>query len=694
MRFFAASPLSQSALLENEKRIFLRGNLHVSLLPVEIIPNFDRNETIDLEGNKDRGKVTDENPWRWWKNDDDDDPNKEHVGDDAPGASSPDYQSGDVDGTRDLADFFPLYFDIKKMVEVLPPDTHTYKLKQADGALNFVYTNLTALQADDFLIEDLQEYGSNFDQLANEAPTVHITSSGVDLSSNFLNKIKDEIDKGVLLFEGRENTTNPLVLEVYKGGNKIAEFEFPIEISSVEDMYRRVNLRNPTPPVAGLDGSGGFGSDTIEPDNYPDDLTNDKWFAFLHGFNVDGEAGRGWNAEVFKRMHQMGSRAKFIAVQWHGDTGSTDYQAGLINAFKTSELMADALDFASGDLTVAAHSLGNMVISNAIAYEGLSVNRYYLLNAATPMEAYDSGSSHDSPTTSGGNRIVHDDWKDYWTTTRDQRRVYSSYWHLLFNPANDHRAGLKWGGRFSSVNSVAYNFYSTGEDVVENAGNSETVLSNYYTIISNWLVSLAGVRGSGTHAWTSQEIVKGSSLVVGTRQAGWGFATGLALGYVGTSGPGGQGLVPMPPDQTDSTSVTDEEIAQFGLFYAFNNSNLHGPIDDANALTGVTSTQAQASALVDQSTQAGKDLMYELLGTAIPSRSYAAAANEVTAFNQPGEPSRNFDMALSTMRDGWPSGIDSGDGGVRWRHSDFKDIALRYVYPMYDKMIEVGELKQ
>lgn len=241
---------------------------------------------------------------------------------------------------------------------------------------------------------------------------------------------------------------------------------------------------------------------------------------------------------------------------------------------------------------------------------------------------------------------------------------------------------------------MAYNYFSSDEDVVENAGISELVLPNYGVVIGSWASSgILGVRGSGTHAWTSQEIVKGSSIIVGTRQGGWGFTTGLSLSFVGTTGPEG-GLIPMPPDQTNATSVTDEEIAQFGLFYPFNNSDLNGPIDDANAITGDTSTQSEASALLDQNTTAGKNLMYELLATAIPSRSYAAAANEITAFNPPGQPSRNFNMASPTMRDGWPSGIDGGDGGVRWRHSDFKEIAFRYVYPIYDKMIEIGELNK
>ena len=52
--------------------------------------------------------------------------------------------------------------------------------------------------------------------------------------------------------------------------------------------------------------------------------------------------------------------------------------------------LADALSFASdGELTVLAHSLGNAVAGNAIANHGLSVDHYFIVNGAVPLEAYD-----------------------------------------------------------------------------------------------------------------------------------------------------------------------------------------------------------------------------------------------------------------------------------------------------------------
>jgi hypothetical protein len=98
--------------------------------PVEIIPNFDRNETIDLTGLKDRSKVTEDKPFRWWINDDSDDGDIASGDSDVPGAvtglfefdhRTPNHDDEVINGRCDLVDFFPLFLDIKQLMEVLPP---------------------------------------------------------------------------------------------------------------------------------------------------------------------------------------------------------------------------------------------------------------------------------------------------------------------------------------------------------------------------------------------------------------------------------------------------------------------------------------------------------------------------------------------------------------------------------------------
>jgi hypothetical protein len=80
---------------------------------------------------------------------------------------------------------------------------------------------------------------------------------------------------------------------------------------------------------------------------------------------------------------------------------------------------------------------------------------------------------------------------------------------------------------------------------------------------------------------------------------------------------------------------------------------------------------------------------YDLLARGIPSLSYAAAANKIAAFTN----ERNFDMeADCRVPDAWPAEGHDGLRVNRWIHSDFKNVALPYVYPMYQKMITEGAL--
>ncbi|MEM1223288.1 MAG: hypothetical protein AAGH40_11035, partial [Verrucomicrobiota bacterium] len=107
---------------------------------------------------------------------------------------------------------------------------------------------------------------------------------------------------------------------------------------------------------------------------------------------------------------------------------------------------------------------------------------------------------------------------------------------------------------------------------------------------------------------------------------------------------------------------------------------LYAPIDDANAISGVTQTQAQASIAAGDD-----DMQWHLLAEAIPTMSFAAAANEVLGMQS------NIDM--ETKQNGWPQArLNDPELGSRWLHSDFKNVSLNYVHLMYEEMIRIGEL--
>ncbi|MGH8019022.1 MAG: hypothetical protein ACREIA_12155 [Opitutaceae bacterium] len=380
----------------------------------------------------------------------------------------------------------------------------------------------------------------------------------------------------------------------------------------------------------------------------------------MHGYNVDGQEARGWQAEIFKRLHALGSKARFVGVTWHGATG-LDYHKAVFHAFQTGDALANALSFTNGaDATVAAHSLGNMVVSHAIQNGGFIPTRYYMINAATPIEAYaldDVGGNEPAEMTELA-------WRNY------EQRLHVANWHTLF-AESDNRSTLTWKSRFISVRTRTelYNFFSEEEDVVEDASDKSSA-----SLVATLLQQGFNVT---TGAWKAQELLKGvdwttsgASLFMIRGQAGWGFNADWNI-IEDPSGPPGHGNPPISRRRSpqETLSILDEELKTTPFFYNFLDSEL-------------TSSDAVASA------KAGEAMVkYDLLARAIPAMSNAVAANNMPSFTA----NRNFDMSVQGKAIG-NGPFPTGEGGP-WRHGDFKVVALPYVYPMYEEMITLGGLK-
>jgi len=656
----------------------------------------NRDGHIKLASEDPDDDTTQAKPFRFWSNDDDD--QGPAAGDNMPGQpdNKADYNNAVVDSARDLVDFFPVYLDINQLLAVLPHTTAgiTYKLKQADGALNFVYTNLTneysavdkRSKAFDYQYKVLTTgFGPDFTQAAGSATTERITAAGVPLNTTFLDGIKNN-NWGVILVEGRAASTAPLRLVVEKAGVEVAEVSLNLKMSPVEQMFRHVNLTNQVDEYATY-GSGnhitpplpGIPTNTEQPVDYPDSLTNGKYFVFLHGFNVDADSARGWNAEIFKRMHTMGSEARFVGVLWNGSPPLPsliaalaprkylDYHKAVFQALQTGDLLANALSFTNGaDVTVAAHSLGNIVTSHAIQNGGFTPTRYYMIDAAAAIEAYsldDAAGQFDV--------MRHRDWVDY------NPRLYASKWHELF-VSSDNRSAFTWKLRFANVLPRAHNFFSGEEDVVANGDQISS--ASILTLAAEG--DLAAVA-TGEFSWKLQELVKGnyltssaSGLVIERRQGGWEF--NIAWDKLVVLG----NQADLPPEQTvnkvtingivydsqqltpqETESITNEELKNKPFFRNFDESDWFNTIS---------------------ATKAGETkVKYDVLARAIPAMSHAVAANRLNSLGE-----NNYDMPSSAKKNGWHNAEN------RWRHSDFCFVALPYVYPMFQEMISRGGLNQ
>jgi hypothetical protein len=589
---------------------------------MDLVPDWNHDRVID---DADLNQTTTNNPFRFWINDDNDVGDIAEDDSDLPGhwswgTSPADFSNSEVDGRCDLLDFFPVWLDLKQALDILPPsDTVQYRLKQADSAIRAVYTDLTKDQAGSYLTTEGNSYGPNFGQNAFDAETFEITASGVILSANFLNKIKQDASKGILMVEGKVATTAPLVLEIWKDGAKISQKEMPLSLDGVEKMYRWINLR----PSAGLPTS------TNEPANNPDSRSNGKNVFFLHGFNVDAESARGWNAEIFKRLYQSGSQSKFWGMTWEGDMGllnALHYQENVANSLTVSSNFYEQIHGIPGEKIVMAHSLGNMVVSGAIQDYGLVVSKYFMLNSAVAAECYRPASFNE---TTSDNYMLHSAWSGYNSNT------WCATWFKLFSVSDD-RSKLTWKNRFPNAFTVAYNFYSSGDEVFEVQNSTPSPFSG-------------GLFHLERHAWQKQEMFKGRDGLGGTDWAGWGFA-----------GHWEDDVWVRNITMEQANTANDENLRTNAVFW-------HNPTTMFSS--NITSRVAN-----------------DIIAMGVPALSYAAGVHEIP---MPGL-DKNYDNNLHKPN-GW--GRNEAPYFDRWLHSDLKDMAFPYTHDLFDQFTKQGALQ-
>ena len=604
-------------------------------------------------------------PFRFWANDNQDD--QDTGGDGIPSSSEPDGltpvqvqntgipnfsfpSAWSIHGRRDLTDFFPVCLNIGSLfqsnawsagISASDPN-YQFVLSQADGVLRFAYTDLTPTNYMKFL-QDTNESGL----LAN-APLTTITPNGVVLTNAFVNAIASS-NQNVILVEAAAPTTQPLILTIYRGTNQIAQTSLYLSISGVEQMFRYKNLllsQNSSAPPERL-------TDASVP-NEPD--TINKNIVFVHGYNVDSRHARGWFTDVYKRFYWSGSHAKFYGVNWYGcqsqiGTTTPDYQVNVANAFQTAPNLANFIASLtnSGPVTVAAHSLGNMVTLSAVSDWSAPISQYFMLDAAVPIEAIDTGAGADT-------NMIHPDWLAY------TNRLYASSWCKLWQ-TNDARSTLSWNGRLGNFgNTTVYNFYSSGEEVLRTFSGPppSSILGLGYTLLLQYINT-----NLGYYSWVMQEKAKGvmpvvmGNYIMSSDHGGWGFNASYDISVSNI-------LQTLPPARAATNSDAQLRIA---------------PFFDASYDSALYTTNASGSTYAATNRN-------RILSDAIPAVTLPIGANPVPKLNPTGQ---NIDMM--SFQNGWPLGRLQSTAKNEWHHSDLRVVAYTFNYQLYNQIVATGNLK-
>ncbi|MDI1336483.1 MAG: alpha/beta hydrolase [Lacunisphaera sp.] len=677
------------------------------MVPAELRPDANRDGVITVgrgASDPDRALAEAGLPWHFWLNDDDD--SGETDGTDIPGKGS-NGADGAVNGVRDLVDFFPVHLDIRSLLKIFPADDAaiSYKLVQADGAANYLTTDLTADTA------GIYQRDAEKAKLLGGAPVTPITAEGVALDRAFLGKVGTA---GIILIEAGKATDKPLRLEAWRGAEQLARLELPLKFGGVETMFRHVNLARAVGIACETPNRGGA-------PNWPDALNNKKAFLFVHGYNVNQQQARGWEAEIFKRLWWSGSRAQFWGVTWCGYESQVpvarftpNYQQNVIHAFGTAPQLANFIGKLRADqpglieVGVAAHSLGNMVVSSAISDYQAPIDRYFMIDAAVAAEAYDGGQDSQVVQSDDGTAFLpHTEWNKQFDGVYPAR-LWATNWHKLFL-STDARSKLTWRDRFAPHGgTVYYDFHSTGEEVLgydeTHADNTPSLAGVLAAEIKIYLHSLiSGQKGqpAGYQTWIYQEQLKGRTItgkVLGSNFGGWGFNIFHFRKFPGGFGKGPVEtptvLTPAEAASRESTLFTDQALREAPFFRPGGFFTKAGSwVPDGNGGRRFLAERIGQLYGINGSDFAARQ-RDALLARMIPAMSPATGRIPVLRLGQINL--FNFDMNSDSIRPRkageanppWPSTRATPN----WWHSDLREVAYPYVRGVYDRIAAMGGL--
>ena len=656
-----------------------------TVVKLNVVPDYDRDHII---GDEDEKQLCMDKKFYWWINDDHDlgdcaSMYKDH-GSEIHGegefkyidevfyvSEKPNCEDKKVNGKTDLLDFFPMWLDAHEMFKLFKKEGANLTLVMMFNGLGIVGTKLQTNSAGDFLTQSCFTADG-----AKELCEADVDVSGVtDFSGmpKFIENVVADPQAGILMTEG--NGGGMLVLMLFKEckvkgetvNKAILHSVTPISTRDVRDFYSVVSLY------------GGKAEEVQKRKEELDDLFCDEKTVFsLHGFKVDAPHAEGWHSEFFKRLYQSQSSARFIGVTWDGaqDDDKWYHPAGLFyhqdaaHAFRAGQLLKGFLDGKrasgeiKGEVSMMAHSLGNMVVSSAVKLEDMEIDRYIMLDAAVAAEAYD-GECDD-------NRMINPSWKEY------PKKSFCSKWYKLFEGASDieedgkkrrdARRDLKWPELFKNMGCSTYNYYSLGDEVFE--------LADEITMASGFDIVMDGVIDMCRFCWQKQEVAKGANMFgnmivddnpgegVAQRSGGWGFYYRKIK----------RTFLWLFEYEVNVVGYTSDQAA-------------NASSDDLMRVPVFAHTPEWVYEWEKYDNQQTRENKVGLLNHVVPAMSQAAGRCELKAAN-----GNNRNLDTDTYRQGW--GRNGGSYNTRWLHCDLKDMAYFYNFKAWDSITIDGNFRK
>lgn len=280
-------------------------------------------------------------------------------------------------------------------------------------------------------------------------------------------------------------------------------------------------------------------------DAYQYEVTRDKrqdgvknTAIFVHGYNTSAESAENAFTKVFKRLHWQGFRGNFVGWSWDGNEWDmpfglpSEFDVNVTNALETSPALWMAIrnlmqeseanggwGLAADDIDLLAHSLGNLVVWDAVRINAAKttdklVNNVVNIQAALWSEAFDpvNNLSYSLPVRDENGDIISS-YPINLTVAEQQQ----SSWRSWFNPGTP-------GSIKSSITGNVINSY------FEDDGALDVMMANDYFWRASDMLDRSDFyedppvyRTSSNLAYLPTFVVSGSIYDTGTVAIGWFF---------------------------------------------------------------------------------------------------------------------------------------------------------------------------
>jgi hypothetical protein len=383
------------------------GNYKLVLIRAELMVDGNRDGEMSFDDPliHDADQTSEDKPYRFWVNDDDDgsagDP------DDHAPPRAPDYADGTIQSIRDLEDFARLHINVAGLEASLESGSIkvAFEWKQTSNSPRIKIYRAASGETDYLTNESKAASSTLFpfkDTLGEVAPGVPLLMpQDFWTSTSQFSNVPKTLPVGWFLFEGSGEGKGQLVLSFWKDGRKIGETAGVwLDLKNVKQMYQRAtatpeSLAEPYTSSGHIfdDTSVGYAPD-ITPKLEPPPDEDENCLIFVHGWKATEDDATNAGQTMFKRLWWQGYKGRFATFRWPTKTSAISYNTSEWLAWKYGKSLADYVtkyvrqQLPNYRVSIAAHSMGNIVTGAALK-RGLTLDRYLLMEAAVPAGCYD-----------------------------------------------------------------------------------------------------------------------------------------------------------------------------------------------------------------------------------------------------------------------------------------------------------------